>query len=54
MPPDTLRFVRRDGVRGKELFTFDEVAVVKIVDSHTYDANIHVEFSHGPCKCPCT
>ena len=46
----TTRFTRRDGVRGKELFTFEEVAVIEPVDSHTYNAAIHVEFSHGPCK----
>ncbi|GIZ45733.1 hypothetical protein CKM354_000888700 [Cercospora kikuchii] len=41
------KYVRRDGERGKELFTFEEVSRIDAVDSHTYRANVHPEFSYG-------
>lgn len=50
MPQEVSKFYRGDGERGKELFTFEEVAVIEAIDSHTYKANIHPEFSYGTCK----
>ncbi|USW52892.1 Putative HotDog domain superfamily, acyl-CoA thioesterase, double hotdog domain-containing protein [Septoria linicola] len=47
MPQEVSKFYRGDGKRGKELFTFEEVAIIEPIDSHTYKANIHPEFSYG-------
>ncbi|KAM3417142.1 hypothetical protein BST61_g8717 [Cercospora zeina] len=41
------KYVRRDGERGKELFTFEEVSKIEAIDSHTYHANVHQEYSYG-------